>query len=330
MYTNSRDVKLMFGVEYDVSALTGRKAMRIGIDLGGTKISAMAIDQDGLPRKSLRVTTPRDSYDATINVICNLVHDLDEAFEDRAHVGLATPGAVDPVAGYVKNANATWLIGTAIHTDLARRLGRPVRIANDADCFALSEASDGAAAGESPVVGVILGTGVGGGIVVNGALLHGPNAIAGEWGHNPLPRMTGDEAPGPACYCGRRGCIETFLSGPALSADHARATGADAVDAETVAARADDGDAQAKAAMERYLDRLGRALAGVINVVDPTVVVLGGGLSRIERLYRDLPEVLAPHVFTDHLRTQIRPPRHGDDSGVRGAAHLWSAAEVGR
>jgi fructokinase len=302
--------------------------MRIGIDLGGTKISAMAIDENGSTRKCLRVATPRGAYDATVAAVCGLVHDLEDAFGCQAHVGLATPGAIDPVTGRLKNANATWLIGTALHTDVANRLHRPVRIANDADCFALSEASDGAAAGESPVFGVILGTGVGGGIVVDGRILRGPNAIAGEWGHNPLPRMTDAERPGPACYCGRRGCIETFLSGPGLSADHAAATGGDRLDAARIAARADTGEPAATAAMERYLDRLGRALASVINVLDPAVIVLGGGLSRIDRLYRDLPAVLAPHAFTAHLVTEVRRPRHGDDSGVRGAARLWSAAEV--
>jgi len=302
--------------------------MRIGIDVGGTKIAATVRDGNGSTRTCSRVATPRGAYTATIDAICDLVHDLDARFGAALHVGVATPGAIDPVRGRITNANATWLIGTALHTDLAERLQRPVRIANDADCFALSEAGDGAAAGESPVFGVILGTGVGGGIVVNGALLHGPNAIAGEWGHNPLPRMTADEHPGPPCYCGRRGCIETFLSGPGLSADHARATGDTPVDAATVVGRAADDDAAAKAAMDRYLDRLGRALAGVVNVVDPAVIVLGGGLSHIDQLYTDLPAALAPHVFTTHLRTEVRPPRHGADSGARGAAQLWSAAEA--
>lgn len=302
--------------------------MRIGIDLGGTKISAMAIDQDGAARKCLRTATPRGAFEATIETMCDLVRDLETTLGGHAHVGVATPGAVDPITGRLKNANSTWLIGSALHTDLAARLNRPVRIANDADCFALSEASDGAGAGESPVFGVILGTGVGGGIVVDGHLVRGPNAIAGEWGHNPLPRMSDGERPGPPCYCGRHGCIETFLSGPGLSADHARGTGDAALDAESIAARAANGDTAAGAAMDRYLDRLGRSLAAVVNVLDPAVVVLGGGLSRIERLYRDLPAALAPHVFTDHLLTEVRPPRYGDDSGVRGAARLWSAEET--
>ena len=329
MYTISNDVKVMFNMKSGGSALTGRNGMRIGVDLGGTKISATAIDDKGSLQTSLRISVPRGAYHATIEAVCDLVHDLESRFGRQAYVGLATPGAVDPVSGRLKNANATWLIGTAIHGDLAARLGRPVRIANDADCFALSEASDGAAAGESPVFGVILGTGVGGGIVVDGHLIHGPNAIAGEWGHNPLPRMTDAEHPGPACYCGRRGCIETFLSGPGLSADHAMATGTEPIDAASIAARAERGDAAATAALDRYLDRLGRALAGVINVVDPAVIVLGGGLSQIDRLYRDLPAALAPHVFTDQLLTRVRPPHHGDDSGVRGAARLWAADEMG-
>ena len=300
--------------------------MRIGVDLGGTKISAVVIDAGGQVHQRTRRATPRHDYPGSLAAVAGIVQDFESAAQARARVGVATPGALDPVAGTMKNANSTWLIGKPLHTDLAARLDRPLRLANDADCFALSEATDGAAAGNSPVFGVILGTGVGGGIVVDGRLLHGPNAIAGEWGHNPLPRMTAAEAPGPACYCGRRGCIETFLSGPGLTADYAAGGGAEEVAAADVAARAEAGEPAATAALERYLDRLGRALAGVVNVLDPAAIVLGGGLSNIARLYRDLPAAMASHVFSDVVHTPIRPPRYGDDSGVRGAARLWDAA----
>ncbi len=303
--------------------------MRIGIDLGGSKIAAVALDAAGEVRQRLRRATPRHDYAGTIAAVAGLVHDLEAGAPGRTRVGVATPGAIDPGTGRLKNANSTWLIGAALHHDLAARLARPVRLANDADCFALSEARDGAAAGESPVFGVILGTGVGGGVVVNGQRLTGPNAIAGEWGHNPLPRMTAAEAPGPPCYCGRRGCIETFLSGPGLSADYAAGGGDAGVPAAAIAARADAGEAAAAAALERYVARLGRALAGVVNILDPAVIVLGGGLSNIDRLYSDLPGAMAPHVFSAHVRTDIRPPQHGDDSGVRGAARLWDADETG-
>jgi fructokinase len=302
--------------------------MRIGIDIGGTKISAVSIGSDGTPLEWVRTDTPYDAYDDTLATVCNLVRRLEMKFPQKACVGVGTPGAISPNTGRLKNANATWLIGRPVFADLAGRLERPLRLANDADCFALSEAVDGAGAGESPVFGVILGTGVGGGLVVEGRSLSGRNAIAGEWGHNPLPRMTPAETPGPSCYCGRRGCIETFLSGPALAADYAAHGGEAGTPAQDVARRAAAGDAAANAALDRYIDRLGRALGSVINIVDPAVVVLGGGLSNIARLYRDLPASLAPHVFTDRLLTEIRPPRHGDDSGVLGAARLWSAVEA--
>jgi fructokinase len=302
--------------------------MRIGIDIGGTKISAVSVGLDGTAMEWVRTDTPRGAYDDTLDTVCNLVRRLETGFPQKVCVGVGTPGAISPTTGQLKNANATWLIGRPVFADLATRLERPLRLANDADCFALSEAVDGAGAGMSPIFGVILGTGVGGGLIVDGHLLSGRNAIAGEWGHNPLPRMTATESPGPLCYCGRRGCIETFLSGPALAADYAANGGETGMSAQDVAARAAAGDPAASTALDRYIDRLGRALAGVINVVDPAVIVLGGGLSNIARLYRDLPASLAPHVFTDSLLTEIRPPRHGDDSGVLGAARLWSTAEA--
>ncbi len=289
--------------------------LRIGVDLGGTKIEAIAMDESGAERGRRRVATPRFDYPATVAAIRDLVLALEQGAVETATVGVGVPGAVSPKTGRIKNANSTWLIGQALDRDLALALNRPVRLANDADCFALSEASDGAAAGAPVVFGVILGTGVGGGVVVNGRLLAGPNAIAGEWGHNPLPWPRDDERPGPDCYCGKQGCVETFLSGPGLARDDGRG-----LTAGEVAAL---GDARAEAALTRYEDRLARALAVVINILDPHVVVLGGGLSNLARLYENLPPRLAAHVFSDRVDTRILPPKHGDSSGVRGAAWLW-------
>ena len=307
--------------------------MRLGIDLGGTKISALALGADGDVRARRRIETPRGDYAATLAAICGLVQALEDDLlppaAPRARVGVGIPGTISPATGLVKNANSTWLIGKPLDRDLSAALDRPVRLANDADCFALSEASDGAAAGVSPVFGVILGTGVGGGIVIDGRLVAGPNAIAGEWGHNPLPQPTDAERPGPACYCGRHGCIETFLSGPGLARDYA-ANGGDAqADAATVARRARDGEPAAAAALARYIDRLARALGSVINLIDPARIVLGGGVGNVQALYDALPQRLPAYVFSDRVDTRIVPPRHGDDSGVRGAAWLWPA-EAGR
>ncbi len=302
--------------------------MRIGIDLGGTKTEAVALDADGAILARRRVATPRGDYDSTIRMIASLVADLEGATASTASVGVGIPGAISPATGLVKNANSTWIIGKPLDRDLSAALGRPVKIENDANCFALSEAVDGAGAGAELVFGVILGTGVGGGIAVRGAALTGRNAIAGEWGHNPLPwpgQFEG-ETPGPACYCGKRGCIETFLSGPGLAADHARAGGAE-ISAEEVVRRAEAGDGPAEAALQRYEDRLARGLAHVINVLDPDVIVLGGGLSNIARLYAALPDRLPRYVFSDRVDTAVLPPRHGDSSGVRGAAWLWRPGE---
>jgi fructokinase len=305
--------------------------MRLGIDLGGTKISALALDAGGTVRARRRIETPRGDYAATVSAIGGLVQGLEADLlapdAPRARVGVGIPGTLSPATGLVKNANSTWLIGQPLDRDLAAALDRPVRLANDADCFALSEACDGAAAGASPVFGVILGTGVGGGLVVDGRLVTGPNAIAGEWGHNPLPQPTDAERPGPACYCGRFGCIETFLSGPGLARDYAENAGADGVDAAAVARRARAGEPAAAAALDRYLDRLARALGSVINVLDPACIVLGGGVGNIRALYDDLPGRLPPYVFSDRVDTRVAAPVHGDDSGVRGAAWLWPAAE---
>ncbi len=298
-------------------------AIRLGIDLGGTKIEILAIDDDGRERLRRRVETPRGDYDATLAAVVALVDSADAELGERgATVGIGMPGIESPATGLVKNANSTWLIGRRLSADLERVLRRPLRLANDANCFAVSEAADGAAAGARVVFGVILGTGVGGGIVIDGQPLVGANAIAGEWGHNALPWPTDDERPGPPCYCGRSGCIESFLSGPGLAADYRRATGSD-VTAEAVAKAAEAGEPAAVAALERYEHRLGRALAGIINVIDPHVIVLGGGLSNIDRLYRNVPALWMKWIFSDQVVTKLRKNRHGDSSGVRGAAALW-------
>ncbi len=296
---------------------------RIGVDLGGTKIEIAALDRHGALRHRSRIDTPRD-YGATLEAIAELVAGAERAIGARATVGIGMPGAISTATGGVKNANSTWLNGRPFRDDVSHRLGREVRIANDANCFALSEALDGAGRGAAIVFGVILGTGVGGGIVVHGRVLEGANAIAGEWGHNALPLPGPADHPLPACYCGRRGCVETYLSGPGLAADHARG-GGERLAAAEIAARAQAGDRACAATLARYEERLARALAVVINIVDPDVVVLGGGLSRIERLYERVPALWAAHVFSDAVRTRLVPPAHGDSGGVRGAAWLWEA-----
>lgn len=302
--------------------------MRIGVDLGGTKIEVVALAADGSERFRRRVPTPRDDYDGTLLAIAGMVAEAERAAGQRATVGVGHPGALSPATGLVKNANSTWLNDRPLAHDLKRTLARDaVRLANDANCFALSEAVDGAAAGAGVVFGVILGTGTGGGVVVQGHLLTGPNAIAGEWGHNPLPAPEDDERPGPACYCGRSGCIETFLSGPGLAGDH-RVHGGAPLDAAGIAMAAAAGEPAASATLARYTGRLARALASVINLLDPDVIVLGGGLSNIGALYRDVPVLWSRHVFSDRVDTRLVPPRHGDASGVRGAACLWSPGEA--
>ena len=269
-------------------------ALRIGVDLGGTKIEVLAVDATGCEVFRKRVSTPRGDYAATLAAVAGLVREA-----GTGTVGIGIPGALSRVTGLVKNANSTWLIGKPLQQDLEKAIGREVRLANDANCFALSEAVDGAGQGAAVVFGVILGTGVGGGIVVRGEVLTGPNAIAGEWGHNPLPLPEGSDLPLRPCYCGRSGCIETYLSGPALERDGG------------------------EAALGRYEERLARALAGVINILDPDVIVLGGGVSKVARLYQSVPKLWQRHVFSDQVATRLLPPRHGDASGVRGAAWLW-------
>ena len=296
--------------------------MRLGIDLGGSKIEALALGDDGRELIRRRVPTPKGDYPATVRAIAELAGALEAAVGQPLSVGVAMPGALSPATGLVKNANSTWLNDRPLDRDLAAAMARPVRLANDADCFALSEATDGAGAGAEVVFGVILGTGVGGGLVVAGRLLQGPNAIAGEWGHNPLPWPTDAERPGPACYCGRTGCIETFISGPGLARDHPNGGIAAAAIVETAMA----GDRAAQASLARYEGRLARSLAGVINIVDPDVVVLGGGMSNIEQLYRNVPPLWQDYVFSDQVATRLRRAAHGDSSGVRGAAWLWPEA----
>jgi fructokinase len=299
--------------------------MRIGVDLGGTKIEGIAIDDAGAERLRRRVSTPTDGYQAIIDAIRALVVGIERDLGSEASVGVGIPGAISPATGLVKNANTTALIGHALDQDLSRALGRPVRAANDANCFALSEASDGAAAGAEVVFGVIVGTGTGGGLVVRGHVLTGPNAIAGEWGHSPLPWPTDEERPGPACYCGKHGCIETWLAGPSLARDHQTRTGVK-LGAPEIARLADQGERDAQTTLARYTDRMSRALATVINLLDPDVIVLGGGVSNIARLYQDVPARWGAYVFSDVVRTRLVPPQHGDSSGVRGAAWLWPRA----
>ncbi|MSO50379.1 MAG: ROK family protein [Acidobacteria bacterium] len=296
--------------------------MRLGIDLGGTKISAVVLDDDGREVWRTRVATPRGDYAATIAAIGGLVDQAEQVVGPGCTVGLGIPGAPSRVTGRIKNANSSWLNDQPLHQDLEQRLNRPVRLANDANCLVLSEVADGAAAGARTVFGVILGTGVGGGLFVNGALVEGVNAIGGEWGHNPLPWPDASEMHGDACYCGRSGCIETWLSGPGLARDYARG-GGEPVPGEEVVARAARGDWRASDTVALWEVRLARALATVINLVDPEVIVVGGGLSRIGRLYTGVPALWARWVFSDVVATRLVPALHGDDSGVRGAARLY-------
>jgi predicted NBD/HSP70 family sugar kinase len=309
------------------------KALRLGVDLGGTKLEIVAIDADGRERLRRRVATPRQGYEATLAAVVGLVRDAERELENElenelglmpgaASVGIGTPGSISRATGLLRGSNSVELNGHPIREDLARLLGRDVRITNDANCFALSEATDGAGRGAEVVFGVILGTGVGAGIVVRGRVLDGPNAIAGEWGHNPLPWPRDDERPGPPCFCGKAGCIETWISGPGLAADHHRATGADR-DATEIVAGAQARDVACEATLARYEDRLARSLAHVVNVLDPDVIVLGGGMSNVDRLYANVPRLWGAWMFSDRVDTRLVKPAHGDSSGVRGAAWLW-------
>jgi len=330
-------------------------SLRLGIDLGGTKIELIALDPGGREILRRRMPTPQNDYLATVAAVAALVHQAESELGRHGSIGIGTPGARSPASGLMKNCNSTCLNGKPLQQDLERALNREVRLANDANCLALSEAVDGSATGAETVFGVILGTGVGGGVVVRGHVLNGANAIAGEWGHSPLPYFqfahtqadrastgqhpaTGEDIlhpwprpreldAAPTCYCGKKGCIETWLSGPALTADHVRYGGED-LPAHEIVQLANAGYGPCGATLARYEERLARALAGVINLLDPDVIVLGGGLSNIARLYDTVPRLWPRYVFSDRIDTRLVPPKYGDSSGVRGAAWLWGKAVV--
>lgn len=299
-----------------------KTGMRIGIDLGGTKIEALAIDDQGIELVRYRIDTPRDDYDATIMAIVGLVNRIEEQTRQTGTVGVGIPGSISRVTGLVKNSNATWLNGCSLDQDLAVALGREVRIANDANCFAVSEATDGAAAGSRVVFGVILGTGCGGGVAIEARAHNGGNGVAGEWGHSPLPWPRTDENPGPECYCGKQGCMEVWISGTGIALDYKRATGRMRTSREIVAAM-ERGEEEAIAALERFEDRFARGLAIVIDIIDPDVIVIGGGVSKVQRLYHEVPKKLSKYVFGGEASTPVLRAVYGDSSGVRGAAWLW-------
>ena len=302
--------------------------LRIGLDLGGHKIEGILMSPEATELARYRVLTPRHDYAATIAAIVDLTARLMQGIPADAHIGIGVPGSISPLTGLMQNANSIWLNGRPFDRDLAAALAKPVRIANDANCFALSEAIDGAGENARIVFGVILGTGCGGGFVVNGRLLDGPRGIGGEWGHNPLPWPTSDEHPGPSCWCERKGCLETWVSGPGMAADHARLTG-ETFTAVEIAERARCGNGAAKTTLFRHANRLARGLAHVVNIVDPDVLVLGGGLSQLPHLYEQLPQLMGPHIFADRASIVIKAPRWGDASGIRGAARLWDFPSAG-
>ena len=295
--------------------------MRIGIDLGGTKIEAIALSDSGDELFRKRVATPQGDYRATLNTIAQLIADIETATQQRGTIGIGTPGALSPATGLMRNSNSVCLNGMPVKTDLENLMQRKIRMANDANCFALSEATDGAAQGAAVVFGVIVGTGTGAGVVVNQHVLTGPNAIAGEWGHNPLPWPRDDERPGSDCYCGKQGCIETFLSGPGLERDYQLA-GGEKISAQEIVVRAEKNETRAEQCLQRYEDRMARSLAHIINVLDPHVIVLGGGMSNVQRLYKNVPAIWGKYIFSDIVLTRLVPPKFGDSSGVRGAAWL--------
>ena len=306
-------------------AIAGVGGVRLGIDLGGTKIEILALGDHGHELVRRRVFTPKDDYVGTLNAIAKLVRDVESELGQQGTVGIGAPGAVSPATGLLKNSNSVVLNGRPFRQDLEKMLGREIRISNDANCFALSEAIDGAAAGADVVFGVIIGTGTGAGIVVKGSVLPGCNSIAGEWGHNPLPWPMDDERPGPQCYCGKRGCIETFLSAPGMANDHQMVAQV-SMGASKIVDAAASGDRRAQATLQRYEDRMARSLAHVINVLDPDVIVLGGGMSNLIRLYTNVPARWGEYVFSDAVDTRLVAPHYGDSSGVRGAAWLWPAS----
>ena len=296
--------------------------MRIGIDLGGTKIEGIALDDAGVELIRRRIPTPQGDYQATLVEIQSLIKYIEAETGQHGSIGVATPGAISPATGLMKNSNSVCMNGKPMFKDLSDLLNREIKIANDANCFALSEATDGAAQGAPVVFGIIIGTGTGGGIVVDGKILAGPNAIAGEWGHNPLPWPQDIELPGPECYCGKNGCIETYLSGPGMTRDHELYANI-ILDAQTIAGKARFGDEDASETLQRYEDRLARSLAQLMNILDPDVIVLGGGMGNIKRLYKNVPKLWGAYVFSDQVSTKLLPPKYGDSSGVRGAAWLW-------
>ncbi len=296
--------------------------MRIGIDLGGTKIEGIALDNNGKELLRQRIATPQYDYDATVLAVVELVNTIEQHTATTGSVGMGIPGAISPATGLVKNANSTWLIGRALQTDLSDKLNREVRISNDANCFVMSEATDGAAAGEHCVFGVIIGTGTGGGIVINGDILTGINAIGGEWGHNPLPWPDDNERLITECYCGKQDCIETYLSGTGFERDHKLITGQSLSSPEIITA-AEQNNKGALASLDRYERRMAKALASIINIIDPNVIVLGGGMSNVARLYTNVPKLWHEYVFSDQVATKLIAPQYGDSSGVRGAAWLW-------
>jgi predicted NBD/HSP70 family sugar kinase len=297
-------------------------SLRIGVDLGGTKIEVIALNNQGETLARERLPTPQGNYAATVQTIADLVHRIEQRLGTQGTVGIAMPGALSPATGLIKNANSVCLIGQPLDHDLSATLHRPIKLSNDANCFALSEAVDGAAAGAEVVFGVIIGTGTGGGIAINQQVLTGINGIAGEWGHNPLPWPQTEELPGPPCYCGKQGCIETFLSGPGMARDYKTNTG-QTLSPPDIVALAETGDDTAKACLSRYTDRLARGLSSIINVLDPNVIVLGGGMSNIAQLYSQVPHLWEHYVFSDRVNTVLKPAKYGDSSGVRGAAWLW-------
>jgi len=303
-------------------ALSKNNSIRIGVDLGGTKIEFIALEPDGAELHRHRIATPRHDYEGTVRSITDGVKEMEKQLGRTATVGVGMPGTISPRTGLVKNANSTWLIGKPFHKDLSRALDREVRCANDANCLAVSEATDGAGAGKHVVFAVILGTGTGGGIAVDGRVHSGSNGVAGEWGHNTLPWMRADEFPGPPCYCGKHGCIETWISGTGLENDYERANKVSLRGPEIIA-RSEAGEPAALAALDRFEDRLTRGLAGVINLLDPDVIVMGGGVSQIPRIYRNVPALLTKYAFGKEADTPLASAKHGDSSGVRGAAWLW-------
>lgn len=300
-----------------------RPPLRLGIDLGGTKIEGLVLDPTGAETARQRILAPQGCYEDTLRALADLIRELEAKAGAPATVGIGMPGSLSPTTGLVRNANSTWLNGRALREDLEAAAGRPIRFANDANCFALSEATDGAGAGAGIVFGVIVGTGCGGGIVIGGRLLEGARGIGGEWGHNPLPWAEPDEHPGPTCWCGRKGCMEMWASGTGLSGDYKRRTG-ELVSGHEIVARAALGEPAARTSLDRHASRLARGLAHIVNVIDPDVIVLGGGLSKLPHLYEVLPGLAAPFVFSDVAEITVRPPKWGDASGVRGAAWLWN------